>query len=83
MGELESYDGNETELEIPAVIGDMEITTIGWGAFAGNENITSVVIPEGVVVIDGTAFEDCVNLETVVLPESLMGIGGYAFRNCP
>ena len=83
VGELESYDGNETELEIPAVIGDMEITTIGWGAFAGNENITSVVIPEGVVVIDGTAFEDCVNLETVVLPESLMGIGGYAFRNCP
>lgn len=83
VGELESYDGSETELEIPAVIGDMEITTIAWGAFAGNENITSVVIPEGVTVIDGTAFEDCVNLETVVFPDSLMAIGAYAFRNCP
>ena len=83
VNELESYDGSETQLEIPAVIGDMEITTIGWGAFAGNDTITSVVIPEGVAIIDGTAFEDCVNLETVVFPESLMAIGAYAFRNCP
>ncbi len=83
VNELESYDGGETEVEIPAVIGDMEITTIAWGAFAGNESITSVVIPEGVTAIDGLAFENCINLETVVFPESLMSIGAYAFQNCP
>ena len=60
----------------------METTAIGWAAFAGNTEITSVVIPEGVTVIEGCAFEDCSNLETVVLPGTLMEIGPYAFDGC-
>lgn len=48
----------------------------------GVENLLSVVLPEGLVKIDGFAFEYCKNLQTVVLPVSLQGIGEEAFLGC-
>jgi len=81
-GVIYNYSGSETELEVPALIGEYNTTGIGWSAFAYNTNITSIVIPEGVTYIDGCAFEGCTNLETVVFPTTLMEIGPYAFSGC-
>ena len=81
-GMIYSYSGGETELEIPAEIGGMSTTSIGRMAFAGNTDITSVVIPEGVTTIEGSAFEGCSSLKTVVFPNTLMEIDLYAFAGC-
>ena len=82
-GILTGYSGSDAQVEIPAIIGDYDVTVIGDRVFAGNEAITSVTIPEGVTVIYPSAFEGCPNLETVVLPETLLEIDANAFRDCP
>ena len=56
------------------------VTTIGGGAFEGT-TLKSIVIPEGVTLIENEAFKDCKSLEAVSLPNSLERIYPFAFRN--
>ena len=58
------------------------VTSIGYGAFMGCSELTSVVIPAGVTFIDSWAFSQCSGLTSVVFPEGLESIGTYAFREC-
>ena len=55
------------------------VTTIGGGAFKGT-TLKSIVIPEGVTLIEDEAFDGCKSLETVSLPNSLERICYDAFR---
>ena len=48
-----------------------------------NNNIETVVVAEGIEVIEEHAFSNCNNLKTVVLPKSLKKIEAYAFSDCP
>ena len=43
---------------------------------------TSVIIPESVTSIGGSAFRGCSGLTSVTIPNSVTSIGGYAFRYC-
>ena len=81
-GFITGYTGDATKLEIPAEIGGMDTVAISRGAFANNTDITHVVIPEGVLLLEGSAFEGCTNLQTVELPSSLMEIEGFVFDGC-
>mgnify|MGYP003291217980 CR=1 FL=1 len=54
------------------------ITTIGKQAVCSNE-LTTITIPEGVIIIEDEAFVRCPNIEYISLPSSLTCIGGYAF----
>ncbi len=67
----------QTACEIPA-----GTAVIGDSAFAGNRNLTSVVVREGVTVIGESAFSGCRKLSDITLPGSLREIGAGAFRNC-
>ena len=46
------------------------------------DDITSVVIGEGVTSVGGQAFDSCKNLTAVTLPSTLKSIGTYAFSGC-
>ena len=46
------------------------------------QNMTNLIIDEGVTSIGERAFSDCSNLSTVQLPTSLKIIGERAFSNC-
>lgn len=46
------------------------------------QNLTSVVIPEGVTIIGVCAFQGCKNLRHVELPKGLKTIDEYAFMDC-
>ena len=61
---------------------DGSIKSIGIFAFSGLQSITSIVIPEGVTVIEGYAFSGCKNLKSVSLPGSLTEIKWSAFSSC-
>ena len=52
--------------------------------FAGliDRSLTSVVIPEGVTSIGGSAFNKCSGLTSIVIPEGVTSIGSVAFNNC-
>lgn len=46
------------------------------------ENITAVVIEDGVTYVGDYTFDLCYNIGAVSLPKSLTGIGSAAFRGC-
>ena len=89
---LLSYTGTETNLVMPSSFSivdgkivegiDYTITALGTKAFANCEELTSIIIPEGVTSIDDEAFSGCTNLTKVVLPEGMISIGHWAFYDC-
>ena len=58
------------------------MTSIGEYAFRNCSGLESVVIPEGVRIIDEYAFCNCTNLTSVVIPSSTTRIGDFAFGGC-
>ena len=59
-----SYTGI-AELSIPSEYKGLPVTAIGASAFEGNEEITSLSIPESITAIGASAFSGCVNLSRV------------------
>lgn len=74
---LVKYRGSEDKVNVP-----FGITVIGERAFADNENIDCVVLPETVREIRNEAFCDCTSMQKINLPASIMHIGAAAFENC-
>lgn len=77
------YAGTGTTISIPAATAYIQA---GWdeqiraGAFAGNETVTRVVVPEGVTRINADAFSGCTNLTDITLPDSLRIMETKVFR---
>ena len=74
--------GNETVIEIPETISGIKVSSIGKGAFSGNDSITHVSIPDSVTVIESNAFSGCSNLLTVDMSDYVTVISEGAFENC-
>ena len=55
------------------------VLTLPWGNYA--DQITKVVIEEGVNAVGQMAFYELPNLQEVVLPESIEEVRNYAFKN--
>ena len=58
------------------------VTLIGHNAFNNCKGITSVTLPNSLIIIEQYAFSDCSGLASVTIPSSVTSIGGYAFRGC-
>lgn len=79
-GIITGYNGNDTEITIPSVIGDYNITEIGDEAFA-YKDFTKVTVSEGIKLIGSAAFTFDEDLKEIDLPESLTSVGEFAFEN--
>jgi len=84
---ITGYTGNEKNVVIPGTIGGYPVEAIGRMAFSWKEcdaskTLESVVIPDGVTVIDYRAFEGCGKLKNIDIPDSVTEIGSGAFSNC-
>ena len=79
------YTGTGDTLIIPQATAYINA---GWdehiynSAVRNNENITTLVIPEGVTQIMDYAFCGCVNLTAISFPESLKVLKSHAFESC-
>ena len=76
---IEDYLGTDTEIVIPSTIAGKPVTEIGPMNFWMDDNMTSVVIPEGVTTIGKQAFNGNDNLANIKLPSTLKTIGERAF----
>ncbi len=57
-------------------------TLIPAYAYAGHDEITEIVIPESVTVIEEGAFSYCKNLTSVIMHDGITSIGEGAFKGC-
>lgn len=91
---LKSYNGIETKVVIPALIGKATVSIIGTSAFSpvnlkrsdersmARNSIKEIVVSEGITTIESDAFNGCSELQKVSLPGSITSIDGDAFRDC-
>lgn len=60
--EIKKYDGTDTAVVIPQLLGGYTVKRIGPLAFYERADLTEVVIPDSVTEIDYEAFRDCKSL---------------------
>ena len=58
------------------------MTSIGYCAFKGCCNLTSITIPDSVTNIGGSAFAYCESLTSITIPNSVTSIGTSTFYYC-
>ena len=79
---ITNYLGSGGDVVIPRTIGGLPVTDIGPSAFAQQESLASIEIPEGVTNIGVLAFIICPNLTAASIPGSVAQIGDEAFWYC-
>ena len=79
--EISYYNGNATELVIPARVNGKQVTSVDID-MEDKGRISRVVIPEGVKEIGSACFNGFSGLENIVLPSTLTEIGEWAFGGC-
>jgi len=77
---ITEYLGKTKNLEIPSNLYGLTVTHIGSNAFK-NKQLTSVVIPDSIIVIGKNAFIGNKNLREVTISNSVISIEEGAFEN--
>jgi uncharacterized repeat protein (TIGR02543 family) len=78
---LTNYGKKLERIVIPPRIKNTSITNIGDNAFEDNKTMTSVTLPETIIVVGDSAFAGT-NITSITLPEAVTNIGSGAFSNC-
>lgn len=76
------YTGEGGEINIPAAISGLPVTSIANEAFLDRPNVTGVMIPNSVTSIGNGAFKNCGKLAKITIPNSVTNLGGWAFEGC-
>ena len=76
-GILKKYNGSNAFVTVPN-----GVTRIGFEAFKWNKELTSVILPSQLTIIENASFLCCDHLCSIVFPESLTSIGEEAFAWC-
>ena len=80
LGTVFRYNWNITNFdELQYFVG---LTSIGNEAFFGCSGLTSIEIPNSVIIIGDYAFADCSGLTSIEIPNSVTFIGEDAFSYC-
>lgn len=77
--ELVCYPGGKTDASYTV---PNTVTRIGSDAFY-SDYLTSITIPNSVILICDGAFNNCLKLTSIAMPNSVISIGNNAFFNCP
>lgn len=82
--EITQYKGTGASVTIPSKIEGKEVSIIGELAFASNEEIESVTIPNTVTKTQYASFISCKNLKNVYFQKNskLSALGGATFQFC-
>lgn len=65
---ISAYVGTQTEMMIPAYIGGIPVTSIGYRAFYDVTNITKASVPDTVESIGSGAFSSGANITEITIP---------------
>lgn len=76
------YVGSNTEVYFPSTLNGRQVDGIGKHVIFNADEITKVVVPEGVTFIEDYAFYESKGLREAELPDGLKTIGKSAFNYC-
>ena len=76
---IKKFTGTAAEVKIPDEIDGNKVYAIDSYAFQRNANITSVILPTGLIRIGNNAFYGCSALSSVTFNEGLEMLGSYSF----
>lgn len=79
---LTGYVGQSKDIVLPSFHQGKPVKEIGAKVFANRQDLSSVVVPEGVTSIGESAFDSCANLKSITLPSTLTYIDTYGFWAC-
>ena len=79
---ITKYTGTASELDIPGTVENVPVTAVAEWAFAKNETLTKVILPDSITEIGNSAFSLCAKLTSVTFPANLKTIGNNAFSSC-
>ena len=72
----------ESDIVIPATYNGLPVTKINPKAFANQEQLTSVIMPDCITVIADSAFFRCHKLRSVYFSEGIDRFGDGVFEEC-
>lgn len=76
--EVLRYTGSAEQVAIAPEYDGVPVVSVRGGAFAGNEKISYVYLPDTVLNIGNNAFFGCSKLDTLLYGEELTAVGAYA-----
>lgn len=80
--EISDCDDSAVEVEIPAEINGVPVTSIGFTAFHSCVSLESITLPDSLEKIGGYSFYHCYKLKSIVIPDNVSDIGSCAFESC-
>lgn len=80
-------DGNPSVVKVPESIKNrygniVPVIGISANAFAGNENVTDIILPSSIGSFPAGALADCRNLRNITIPKSIPIIMEKTFEGC-
>jgi len=79
---ITGYTGPGGDVTIPDTLNGLTMTVIGESSFRENLDLTGIIIPNSVTIIENYAFLHCSNVTDIALGNNVTTIGDYAFSGC-
>lgn len=79
---LTAYNGPGGVVAVPGFSNGLPVTDIGNSVFYGNSNVTSVILPNSVNIIEMFAFCRCTSLTNIIIPAGVTNLGYCSFELC-
>lgn len=76
------YAGEQAAVLVPDTHQGLPVTMIEGSAFAGARNVTTILLPDSILVIGSSAFTGCKSLAKIQIPAGVTYIGNYTFAGC-
>ena len=61
---------------------DTKITVLNKQVYNSCDNLSKIVFPDELLIIENSAFSYCISLEEITLPEKFQTIGTFVFAGC-
>ncbi|MBR3362069.1 MAG: leucine-rich repeat protein [Lachnospiraceae bacterium] len=80
-------DGNPSVVKVPESVKNkygsiVPVVGISGSAFAGNKNVTDIILPSGIGSFPAGAFAGCRNLKNITIPKNIPVILEKTFEEC-
>lgn len=79
---ITAYNGDDSYIRVPQEIDGIPVVSIGDEAFAYNQNLQILVLPDTLKTIGDSAFYNCKYLKHIYIPDGVTTVGSYAFAYC-